>query len=71
MHADTFIIFTVRNLVPRMGLKNLIQAVFKLREQIPNLLLIVGGDGPLANDLKTIVRKAKPTRDLPQKPVQL
>ena len=48
-HADeeTFLLFTVRNLVPRMGLPELVEAVPHMRQEIPHLRLLIGGNGPM------------------------
>ena len=46
------ILFTVRNLVPRMGLENLISAFRIVRKRYKDLLLVVGGEGPLGLSLK-------------------
>lgn len=52
---DKVILFTVRNLVPRMGLENLIQAIADLGEAGKGVLLVMGGEGPLRNKLKVMV----------------
>jgi glycosyltransferase involved in cell wall biosynthesis len=49
---DNFILFTVRNLVPRMGLENLISAFEIVQNGRRDLLLIIGGEGPLEPALK-------------------
>jgi glycosyltransferase involved in cell wall biosynthesis len=46
------ILFTLRNLVPRMGLENLISAFRIVLSRYKDLLLVVGGDGPLGPSLK-------------------
>jgi len=48
---EKMILFTVRNLVPRMGLENLIYAVKEVVESVPNIYLVLGGEGNLKNDL--------------------
>ena len=48
---DRVVLLTVRNLVPRMGLDNLISAFRKLVQRAPDLFLVIGGDGPLKNAL--------------------
>jgi glycosyltransferase involved in cell wall biosynthesis len=53
-----FTILTVRNLEPRMGLENLIFAFKKVVEDKSNTLLILGGEGPLAPELKSLAREA-------------
>ncbi|MFA4909851.1 MAG: glycosyltransferase family 4 protein [Desulfobacteria bacterium] len=45
------ILFSVRNLVPRMGLKNLIYAIKEVVKIVPDIYFILGGKGPLKNDL--------------------
>lgn len=50
------LLFTVRNLVPRMGLENLLDAVTMLGEEKQNLLLLIGGEGPLRPRLEELIR---------------
>jgi glycosyltransferase involved in cell wall biosynthesis len=52
-----FILFTVRNLVPRMGLENLIRAVDIIVKEVPDILLVLGGVGPLENSLKQLLQE--------------
>ena len=54
---DKFILFTVRNLVPRMGLENLISAFEIVQNDSRDLLLVIGGEGPLKAALKEQVRQ--------------
>ena len=54
---DKFILFTVRNLVPRMGLENLISAFEIAQNGRRDLLLVIGGEGPLEPELKEQVRR--------------
>jgi glycosyltransferase involved in cell wall biosynthesis len=49
--GDKIIMLTVRNLVNRMGLEDLIFAFKKVVNSAPDMYLIIGGDGPLKNDL--------------------
>jgi glycosyltransferase involved in cell wall biosynthesis len=49
--SEKVILFTVRNLVPRMGLENLIRALKKVVQKAPDIYLVLGGDGPLKVDL--------------------
>jgi glycosyltransferase involved in cell wall biosynthesis len=53
---DKFILFTVRNLVPRMGLENLISAFEIVQNGRRDLLLVIGGEGPLETALREQVR---------------
>jgi glycosyltransferase involved in cell wall biosynthesis len=50
------ILFTVRNLVPRMGLEHLLDAMTMLGEGRQNLLLLIGGEGQLRSRLEELVR---------------
>ena len=50
--ADKFILFTVRNLVPRMGLEALISAFKVVLSEHSDLFLVIGGEGPLGPSLK-------------------
>ncbi|MDO9565607.1 MAG: glycosyltransferase family 4 protein [Candidatus Desulfaltia sp.] len=51
------ILFTVRNLVPRMGLENLIYAVKDVVKTVPDVYLVLGGDGHLKNDLISLTQE--------------
>jgi len=44
---DRPIVFAVRRLAKRMGLENLIEAVARLRRDVPDVLLLIAGKGPL------------------------
>jgi glycosyltransferase involved in cell wall biosynthesis len=48
---DRFILLTVRNLVPRMGLENLIDAMRASASAVPEVCLVIGGAGPLKENL--------------------
>ena len=50
------VLFTVRNLVPRMGIENLLEAMTKLGEEQRNLLLLIGGEGRLRPQLEELIR---------------
>jgi glycosyltransferase involved in cell wall biosynthesis len=50
------VLFTVRNLVPRMGLENLLDAMTMLGEEQRNILLLIGGEGPLRPQLQELIR---------------
>ena len=54
---DKFILFTVRNLVPRMGLENLISAFKIVQNGNRDVLLVIGGEGPLELALKNQVNQ--------------
>lgn len=49
------ILLAVRNLVPRMGLHNLVQAIAKLGEETQNVLLLLGGEGELRVSLQRLI----------------
>jgi glycosyltransferase involved in cell wall biosynthesis len=50
--TDRPIVLVVRRLVRRMGLENLIASVKYAREEVPDLLVLVAGSGPLAKELE-------------------
>ena len=50
------ILFTVRNLVPRMGLEHLLDAMTMLVEEHRHLLLLIGGEGQLRPRLEELIR---------------
>ncbi len=54
---DRYILLTVRNLVPRMGLDNLILAMADVAKRIPQALLVIGGHGPLRYELLSLVER--------------
>jgi glycosyltransferase involved in cell wall biosynthesis len=49
------LMFTVRNLVPRMGLEHLVEALTMLGEEQQNLLLLIGGEGQLRPRLEEMI----------------
>lgn len=53
---DQFVLATVRNLVPRMGLDALIGAMTQVRQAIPQVRLLIGGEGPLRSELEQQVK---------------
>ena len=53
------ILFTVRNLVPRMGLDNLLRAIEMLKHAQHELLLVIGGEGPLREQLQADIRRKR------------
>jgi glycosyltransferase involved in cell wall biosynthesis len=50
------ILFTVRNLVPRMGLEHLLDAMTMFGEEHRDLLLLIGGEGQLRPRLEELIR---------------
>lgn len=57
--ADRTILFTVRNLVPRMGLDNLLQAIEMLNPAQHELMLLIGGEGPLHEQLQAEIQRRR------------
>jgi len=51
------IVVSVRRLVTRVGLFSLLDAVERLRQREPDLLLLVAGKGPLADTLNTYIEE--------------
>ncbi|MFW6131031.1 MAG: glycosyltransferase family 4 protein [Candidatus Aminicenantaceae bacterium] len=54
--SEIFLTFTVRNLVPRMGLENLICAMKKIKSSCQDIHLIIGGEGPLKLKLINLIK---------------
>jgi asparagine synthase (glutamine-hydrolysing) len=54
--ADRPIVLAVRRLMRRMGLDNLVDAVAKIRESVPNVLVLIAGRGPIAPELEKQIR---------------
>lgn len=50
-----FILFTVRNLVARMGLENLVAAMKEIIKSVPEAFLVIGGTGPLRETLLQMI----------------
>jgi glycosyltransferase involved in cell wall biosynthesis len=55
---DRPVLFTLRRLVPRMGLERLLEACGRLRAAGREFLLVVGGDGPLRPALEAQAQNA-------------
>lgn len=56
--TDRPILLCVRRLVARMGLRQLIEAVAQIRDDYPDLLCLIAGKGPDADDLARLIRDA-------------
>jgi glycosyltransferase involved in cell wall biosynthesis len=54
---DKTVFLTIRNLVPRMGLENLIKAFHDSDTLKHSSILLIGGSGPLEDHLKDMVEK--------------
>jgi len=55
LSEEKFIIFTVRNLVPRMGLENLVYAMKDIIKSAKDIYLIIGGEGELREKLTNLI----------------
>ena len=54
--ADRPVVLCVRRLVRRMGLEALVDAAAELRRSHPDVLVVIGGSGPLRGELEARVR---------------
>ena len=54
---EKFILLTVRNLVPRMGLENLVSAMKDIVKERRDVLLIIGGEGFLRSKLEAMIKE--------------
>ena len=54
---DRRIIFCVRRLVQRMGLENLIEAIATVRQQHPDVLLLIAGKGAIVDALRSQIQE--------------
>jgi glycosyltransferase involved in cell wall biosynthesis len=52
--GDEFVFFSLCNLVAQKGVDDLLKATARAMAEIPSLRLIIGGDGPLRDLLKTL-----------------
>lgn len=57
--TDALILVSVRRLVRRMGLDNLIRSVASLRKDFPNLYLVIVGGGELYEELQQLISSLK------------
>jgi len=55
LQKEQFILFTVRNLVPRMGLENLVCALKEASKSVKSIYLIIGGQGELRTKLQNLI----------------
>jgi glycosyltransferase involved in cell wall biosynthesis len=53
---DKMILLTVRNLELRMGIENLIRAMRDVVGSVPDIYLVIGGTGPLKDELSSLCR---------------
>ena len=56
MQKDNIILLTVRRLVPRMGLENLVRAMPTILKENPSAYLVIAGDGPLRESLIALTK---------------
>lgn len=57
--VDRPIVLAVRRLTHRMGIDRLIAALSVLRARVPNVLVLIAGQGPIGEELRTQVRRAQ------------
>jgi len=55
--ADKFVVLTVRNLVPRMGIENLVKAMALIQNKIDNIYLLIAGEGILRRKLQELIKE--------------
>jgi len=55
--SDKYLLLTVRNLVPRMGLENLILAMKQVVAETNDVHLVIGGEGPLGMSLTALAKR--------------
>jgi glycosyltransferase involved in cell wall biosynthesis len=55
--TDKIILLCVRNLVKRMGLENLVCAINLIAREVPDICVIIGGEGAMKAYLKDLVKK--------------
>jgi glycosyltransferase involved in cell wall biosynthesis len=60
--TDRPIVLTIRRLVRRMGLENLITGIAEVARKIPDILLIIGGSGPLQSELEQRIKEQDLTK---------
>jgi len=61
---DKRVLLAVRNLVPRMGLDNLVHAMAKLGDEVQDLLLLIGGEGELRRSLERLIDECRLSRHI-------
>ncbi len=54
LKQNDVIIFTMRRLVKRMGLTDLIEAISTITKQLKDVFLVIGGDGPMRKELEAL-----------------
>ncbi len=57
-------LFTLRNLEPRMGLENLLQAIRIIKDGKNNVHLTLAGEGPERKKLEKLIRKLKISKEV-------
>jgi glycosyltransferase involved in cell wall biosynthesis len=56
MPRNRMVLLTIRNLVPRMGLENLVRAMSTVCRDVPDSFLVIGGEGPLKDELRALAK---------------
>ena len=62
--ADRPVVLCVRRLVRRMGLEALVDAAAEVRRTHPDVLVVIGGSGPLRGELEARVRAGGASRNV-------
>jgi glycosyltransferase involved in cell wall biosynthesis len=57
--TDRPLVLAVRRLVPRMGLEQLIDAIATVRQDVPDVLVLIAGKGPLRDQLQNRIDALK------------
>jgi glycosyltransferase involved in cell wall biosynthesis len=55
--ADGPLLFTARRLVPRTGVRELVQAMPEVVSRIPGTRLVIAGDGPLRSEVQQLIEQ--------------
>lgn len=61
---DKVILITVRRLIPRMGLENLIRAMGRIARENRDIFLLIGGAGRLKDSLQTLINGLHLSREV-------
>jgi len=57
--TDRPLVLAVRRLVPRMGLEQLVDAIATVRQDVPDVLVLIAGKGPLHDELQNRIDALK------------
>jgi len=62
--TDEYVVLTTSRLVYKNGVDILINAIAKIKETKPNIKLLIIGDGPESNNLKSLILNLKLTKEV-------